>query len=95
MYKMAVISKIAWKNSDVEVIDDINVNSKYFWLNGKQIETKIGHSNLLVGKNKCDLKYKKCRFQSVDEPKCQEFRRFIRNDLAEKLMETLKTRQIK
>ena len=28
--KMTVISKITWKNSHVEVIDDIDVNSRYF-----------------------------------------------------------------
>ena len=33
---MDVISKIAWNNSGVEVINDTDVNSIYFWLNEKQ-----------------------------------------------------------
>ena len=51
---MTIISKIAWKNNGVEVIDDIGVNSICFWLNEKHIETKIGHSNLPVVTNKYD-----------------------------------------
>ena len=34
---------------------------------------------------------KKCRFELVDKPKYQRFRKFIRNDLAEKLVKTLRT----
>ena len=86
MNKMAIISKISWKNIDVEVINDIDVNSIYFWLNEKHVETKIGHSNLTDVINKYDLNYKKCRFKLVDEPKYQPFRRFIRNDLVEILI---------
>ena len=33
---MDVISKIAWNNSGVEVINDTDVNNIYFWLNEKQ-----------------------------------------------------------
>ena len=32
---MTIISKIAWKNSNVEVIDGIDINSRYLWLNEK------------------------------------------------------------
>ena len=92
MYKIEkkIISKSAWKSSGVEVIDDIYVNSRYSWLNEKHIETKIGHSNLPVVTNKYDSMYKKCRFELVDEPKYHPSRRFIRNDLAEKLVKTFK-----
>ena len=38
---MIKISAETWKNSGVEVINDIDVNSIYFWLNGKHIETEI------------------------------------------------------
>ena len=80
---MTIIRKIAWKNSVVEVIDYIDVNSIYFWINDKHIETRTEHSNFLVVTNKYDPKYKKSRFELVDEPKYQPFRRFIRSDLAE------------
>ena len=33
---MDVISKIAWNSNGVEVINDTDVNSIYFWLNEKQ-----------------------------------------------------------
>ena len=91
---MAIISNITWKNNSIEAINDIYVNSRYFWLHEKHIETKIEHSNLPVVTNKCDPKYKKCRFELVDKPKNQPFRRFIRNDLAEKLLKTFKTDKI-
>ena len=91
---MTIISKIAWKNSGVEVIDDTYVNSRYFWLNEKHIETKIGHSNLPVVTNKYDPMYKKCRLQLVDKPKYKPCRIFICNNAAEKLVKTLKTDKI-
>ena len=55
---MTTISKIAWKDSGVEVINDIDANSIYFWLNENHIETRIGHSNLPVVTNKYNPKYK-------------------------------------
>ena len=72
--KIAIISKIAWKNNGVEVIDDIYVNSRYIWQNEKHIETKIGHSNLPVVTNKYDPMYKKRRSELVDEPESHPFR---------------------
>ena len=57
---MSIINKIAWKNSGIEAINDFDANRKYFWLNGKHIETGIRHSNLPVVRNKYDPKYKKC-----------------------------------
>ena len=86
---MAIINKITWKNNGVEVIDHVGVNNRYFWLNENHIEIKICHSNLPVVTNKYDLEYKKHRYELVDEPKYQPFRRFIRNDLAEKLINIL------
>ena len=89
---MTIISKIAWKNSGVEKNDDMDVNN--FWRNDKHIETKIGYSNLPVVTNKYDPEYKKRRFELVDEPKYQPFRSFIHNNLAEKLVKTLRTDKI-
>ena len=90
---MSIISKMVREGTGVEGIDDIDVNSRYFWLNEKHIETKIGYSNLLVNTNKFDPTYKKCRLELVDEPECHPCRRFRHNDLAEKLVKALKTDQ--
>ena len=53
----------------IEVIVDIHVNSIYFWLNEKHIETKKGYSNLPVPTNKYDSVYTKHRSELVNEPK--------------------------
>ena len=53
---MSIISKIAWKNSGVKAINDIDVNSRYFWLNEKCIETGTGYSNLPAVTSKYDEK---------------------------------------
>ena len=80
---MPFISKHTWNRGGIEVIDDTDVNSIYFWLNEKNLERKIRHSNLPVVTNKYDPKYKKRRSELVNEPKHQPNRRFIRNGLAE------------
>ena len=54
----------------------------------------MGHLNLPVVTNKYDPVYKKCGFELVDEPKYHPYRRFIRNDLAENLVTSLKTPNI-
>ena len=92
---MTIISKTAWENSSIEAINYIDVNSIYFQLNEKHIETGIVHSDLPVAAINCDQKYKKYRFELlVDEPKYQPFRRFVRNGLAEKLVKTLREDRI-
>ena len=55
----------------------------------------MGHSNLPVATNKYDPMYKKCRFELVNESEYHPSRRFIRNDLAEQLVKTFKTPNIK
>ena len=56
------------------------------WLNEKHIEEKLGHKNLSVITNKCDSLYKKHRYELVDKPKKQPNRRFLRSDLALKVI---------
>ena len=51
--------KETWKKCGIEVIIDIYINSIYFWLNEKHIETGMGHSNLPIVTNKYGPKYKK------------------------------------
>ena len=59
MHKMSSIPKESWGKCSVELINDVNANSIYFWLNEKHIETEMGHSNLPVVTNKYDQKHKK------------------------------------
>ena len=40
MYKKLFISKHTWHKGGIEVIDDTDVNSIYFWLNEKHYEGK-------------------------------------------------------
>ena len=85
---MFKISAKTWKNIDFEVINDIDVNSIYFRLNEMHIETEIGYSNLPVITNKYGPKCKKHRFELAHEPKYEPFKRFIPNDLAERLVKS-------
>ena len=83
------------KNSGIEVIHDVHVNNRYFCQNEQYIETGIGHSNLnIFVQNKYDPEYKKRRFELVDDRKYQLFRRFILNDLAEKLVKILRADKV-
>ena len=90
MYKMSLIPKETWKKCGIEVINDIYINSIYFWLNEKHIETGMGHSNLAVVTNKYGPKYKIYWLDLVDKPNYQPFRRFDPNYLAEKLVKTIR-----
>ena len=56
------------------------------WLNEKHIEEKLGHKNLPVITNKYDQVYKKHRYELVDNPKKQPNSRFLRSDLALKVI---------
>ena len=83
MYKMVDIGKETCENNDIEVIVD---GFGTLWLNEKHIEEKLGHKNLSVITNKCDSLYKKHRYELVDKPKKQPNRRFLRSDLALKVI---------
>ena len=77
------ITKEAFENNDIEVIAD-SVNT--LWQNEKNIEEKLGHKNLPAITNKYDKIYKKHRYELVDEPIKQPNRRFLRSDLALKII---------
>ena len=83
MYKMVDITKEAFENNDIEVIID-GVNT--LWLNERPIEKKLSHKNLPAITNKYDKIYKKHRYELVDEPIKQPNRRFLRIDLALKII---------
>ena len=80
---MVDINKKIYENNDIELIVD---GFGTLWLNEKHIEEKLGHKNLSVITNKCDSLYKKHRYELVDKPKKQPNRRFLRSDLALKVI---------
>ena len=89
IYKMVVkITKETFGNNDIEaIIDGVNT----LWLNERHIEKKLSHKNLPSITNKYDIIYKKCRCELVNEPIKQPNRRFLRNDLALKIIMDCRT----
>ena len=82
------ITKETLENNGIEVIVD-SVNA--LWLNEKNIEEKLGHKNLPVITNKYNKIYKKNRYELVNEPIKQSNRRFLRVDLALKMIMDCRT----
>ena len=82
--KWLILAKKKYENSDIEVIvDGIGM---LWWLNEKHIEDKLGHKNLPVIRNKYDPVYKKYKNELVDKTKKQPNKRFLRSDLALKVI---------
>ena len=80
---------IKWfENNDIEVIID-SVNA--LWLNERHIEEQSGHKNLPAVTNKYNKTYKNHRYELVDEPIKQPYRRFLRIDLASKIIMDCRT----
>ena len=85
---MTDITKETLENNDIEaIIDGVNT----LWLNEKYIEEQLGHKNLPAITNKYDKIYKKYRYELVDEPIKQRNRRFLRIDLALKIIMDCRT----
>ena len=80
---MVDISKKTHENDDIEVIVD---GIGTLWLNEKHVEEKLGHKNLPVITSKYDPVHKKYTYELVDKPKKQPSRRFLRSDLALKII---------
>ena len=91
---MAYFSKDVRRKCDIEIINDPN-DGKYFWLNEKHLEYEIGYSCLTVFTNKYHKKNKKCRHELNENSKKQRQRRFIRNDLGDCSVKTMRTDKIK
>ena len=85
---MANITKETYENNDIEVITD-NLNK--LWLNEKHIEEQLGLIN--ISSNKYDEENKKYRYEIMDEPKKQPRRRFLRNNLALKIIMNCRTNE--
>ena len=85
---MVDIGKETYKNNDIKVIVD---GIGTLWLNEKHIEEKLGHKNLPVITNKYEQVCKILRYELVSKPKKQPNRRFLRNDLALKVIMDCRT----
>ena len=85
---MVNITKETLENNDMEVIVD-SVNA--LWINERHIEEQLGHKDLPAVTNKYDKIYKKHRYELVDEPIKQPNRRFLRIDLALKIIVVCRT----
>ena len=82
------ITKETLENNGIEVIAD-SVNT--LWLNEKHIEEQLGHKNLQVITNKYDKIYTKSRYELVDKPTKQPNRKFLRVNLALKIIMDCRT----
>ena len=80
---MVNITKEMYENNGIEVITD-NLNT--LWLNERHVQKQVRHKNLRAVTNKYNEEYKKHRYGLIDEPIKQPNRRFIRNDLALKII---------
>ena len=85
---MVNITKEMYENNGIEVITD-NLNT--LWLNERHVQQQLGHRNLRVVTNKYDEEYRKRRYELIDESIKQSHRRFIRSDLALKIIMDCRT----
>ena len=88
---MVNITKETYENNDIEVITD---KSDKLWLIEKHVEQQLGHKNLRTVTSKYDQIYRKCRYELIDESTKQSHRRFIRNDLALKIIMDCRTDEL-
>ena len=77
----------------IEIINDPN-DGKYFWLNEKHLEYEIGYSCLTVVTNKYYKSAKNVGMNWMKIQKKKRQRRFIRNDLGDCLVKTIRTDKI-
>ena len=85
---MVNIDKETYENNKIEAIVDGN---NTLWLNEKHIKEKLGHRNLPAITNKYDQMYKKHKHELVNNPEKQSNRRFLRSDLALKIIMNCRT----
>ena len=84
---MVNITKEEYEVNGIEVITD---KLGELWLNERHVQQQLGHKNLPALTKKYDEKYKKSRSE-LNESKKQSCRRFIRNDLALKIIMDCRT----
>ena len=85
---MVNITKETYENNNIEAIID---EFDKLWLNEKHVEQQLGHKNRRVVTTKHSEEYRKCRYELINESTKQSHRRFIRNDLALKIIMNCRT----
>ena len=80
---MVNITKETYENNNIKAIVDSMGN---LWPNEKHIEEELGHKNIPAVTNKYEPVYKKHRYKLVSDPEKQPNRRFLRSDLALKII---------
>ena len=85
---MVDIAKETYENNDIEVIVD---GIATLGLNEKHMEEKLCYKNFPVITNKYGPVYKEHKHELVDKPKKQRNRRFLRSDLAFKVIMDCRT----
>ena len=89
MYKMLQINKEEYKKCEFEIID----KERYFWINRKDLKVESDVANWAQIFDKCDLKKQKYRHELMPNTKFQQYRVFVRNDLAEKKLKAVENHQ--
>ena len=90
MYKMVNTTKETYEANGIEIITD---KLGELWPNERHIQQQLRHKNLRAVTNKSDKEYKKCRYELIDDSIKQSHRKFIRNDLALKIIMDCRTDQ--
>ena len=85
---MVNITKEKYEYNNIEVI-----TNKFgeLWLNEMHLQEQLGHKNLRAVTKKYDEEYKKYRYELINDPIKQPNRKFIRNDLALKIVMDCRT----
>ena len=90
MYKMVNITKGTYESNGIEVI---TVKFAESWLNERHIQQQLELKNLPALTKKYSEEYKKCRYEWTHDPIKESYRRFIRNDLALKIIMDCRTNE--
>ena len=85
---MVNITKEKYENNNIEVITD---KFGKIWLNEMHLQEQLGHKNLRAVTKKYYEEYKKYRYELINDLIKQPNRKFIRNDLALKIIMDCRT----
>ena len=77
------------KNAKLKLL----TKKRYFWVNRKYLEVESDVANWAQIFDKCDPKKQKYRHELMPNTKFQQYRVFVRNDLAEKKLKAVENHQ--
>ena len=87
---MVNITKEKYENNNIEVITD---KFGKIWLNEMHLQEQLGHKHLRAVTKKYYEEYKKYRYELINDLIKQPNRKFIRNDLALKIIMDCRTNE--